>query len=155
MNRNIACIGADYIGGPMMAVITQRNPDSVLICGSTGARWQKAVDYREGVIKMNEMQQRRIFDRIVKVFFGTLVSKRVALFGFAFKTNTGDIRETPALTVANLLAEEYAEIVVTDPKPLRNAAKDLAHFDSVTLEPAPYKAAESCDKAYVGRFWQF
>lgn len=109
--------------------------------------------YWESVITMNEAQQRRIVARTVKALFNTLAGKRIALFGFAFKANTGDTRETPALTVANLLAEEHAQIVVTDPKALPNAKRDLAHLGAVTLEPDPYKAAEGADAILLMTEW--
>ncbi len=109
--------------------------------------------YWESVVTMNEAQQRRIVARTVKALFNTLAGKRIALFGFAFKANTGDTRETPALTVANLLAEEHAQIVVTDPKALPNAKRDLAHLGAVTLEPDPYKAAEGADAILLMTEW--
>lgn len=109
--------------------------------------------YWESVITMNEAQQRRIVARTVKALFNTLAGKRIALFGFAFKANTGDTRETPALTVANLLAEEHAQIVVTDPKALPNAKRDLAHLGAVTLEPDPYKAAKGADAILLMTEW--
>ena len=109
--------------------------------------------YWESVITMNEAQQRRIVTRTVKALFNTLAGKRIALFGFAFKANTGDTRETPALTVANLLAEEHAQIVVTDPKALHNAERDLAHLPDVTLQPDPYAAAEGADAILIMTEW--
>lgn len=123
----------------------------VYLCRSYGL--DEAADYWESVVTMNDVQQRRIVERMVKALFNTLAGKRIALFGFAFKANTGDTRETPALTVARLLNEEHAEIVVTDPKALRNAAKDLAGLDRITLEPDPYKAAAGCDAIVIMTEW--
>ncbi len=123
----------------------------VYLCRTYGL--DEAADYWESVVTMNDVQQRRIVERMVKSLFNTLAGKRIALFGFAFKANTGDTRETPALTVAHLLNEEHAEIVVTDPKALRNAAKDLAGLERVTLEPDPYKAAEGCDAIVIMTEW--
>ena len=123
----------------------------VYLCRTYGL--DEAADYWESVVTMNDVQQRRIVERMVKSLFNTLAGKRIALFGFAFKANTGDTRETPALTVAHLLNEEHAEIVVTDPKALRNAAKDLAGLERVTLETDPYKAAEGCDAIVIMTEW--
>lgn len=123
----------------------------VYLCRSYGL--EACADYWEGVIKMNDAQQRRIVERTVQAMFNTLVGKRVALFGFAFKANTGDTRETPSLTVANLLAGEHAKLVVTDPKALTEAAKDLAHLPDVTLESDPYRAAEGADAILVMTEW--
>lgn len=114
---------------------------------------EDCADYWESVISMNEAQQRRIVDRTVKSLFNTLAGKRIALFGFSFKANTGDTRETPSLAVATLLAEEHAQIVVTDPKALGNAKKDLANLDRVILEEDPYRAAEGADAILLMTEW--
>ncbi len=122
----------------------------VYLCRTYGL--EECADYWESVVRMNEVQQRRIVARTVKAMFNTLAGKKIALFGFAFKANTGDTRETPALTVAKLLAEEHANLVVTDPKALVNAAEDLAGMN-VALEANPYKAAEGADAILVMTEW--
>lgn len=114
---------------------------------------QACADYWESVITMNDVQQRRIVERTVQQMFNTLAGKRIALFGFAFKANTGDTRETPALTVAKLLAEEHASLVVTDPKALANAKVDLADLKDVTYTEDPYQAAEGADAILVMTEW--
>ncbi len=53
--------------------------------------------------------------------FNTVAGKRIAIFGFAFKADTGDTRESPALAVTRDLLAERAHVVVTDPKALPNA----------------------------------
>ena len=53
--------------------------------------------------------------------FNTVAGKRIALFGFAFKADTGDTRESPAIYVARKLVEEHARVVITDPQALDNA----------------------------------
>lgn len=124
----------------------------VYLCRSYGLH--ECADYWEQVIIMNDAQQERIVERTVKALFNTLAGKRMALFGFAFKANTGDTRETPALIVANLLAEEHADLVVTDPKALENAAKDLAHLPRVAFEPDPYRAATGADAILIMTEWE-
>ncbi len=109
--------------------------------------------YWEGVIRMNDEQQHRIVKRTVQAMFNTLAGKKIALFGFAFKANTGDTRETPALTIANLLAAEHAHLVVTDPKALDNARKDLAHLKNVAFEADPYEAAKEADAILIMTEW--
>jgi UDPglucose 6-dehydrogenase len=123
----------------------------VYLCRSYGL--EACADYWEQVVLMNEVQQHRIVERTVRAMFNTLAGKRVALFGFAFKANTGDTRETPALAVAKLLADEHAELVVTDPKALANAAVDLAAFSHVTFEEDPYKSAEEADAILLMTEW--
>lgn len=124
----------------------------VYLCRTYGLH--DCADYWESVVTMNDVQQHRIVKRMVSAMFNTLAGKRIALFGFAFKANTGDTRETPALTVANLLASEHANLVVTDPKALPEAKKDLAHLADVRFEEDPYAAAEEADAIIIMTEWE-
>lgn len=124
----------------------------VYLCETFGLH--TAAEYWMGVVKMNEHQQERIVSRLVREMFNTIANKRIALFGFAFKSDTGDTRETPAGTVAKLLAEEHAKIVVTDPKALPNARRDLAALSGVEYEADEYKAAEDADAIVLMTDWR-
>lgn len=61
-------------------------------------------------------QKLRFAKNIVSTLFNTVSGKRIALFGFAFKKDTGDTRETAAAYIAKTLLEERAKVVVYDPK---------------------------------------
>lgn len=122
----------------------------VYLCRQFGLT--ECADYWEGVIRMNERQQRRIVERTVHALFNTLSGKRLALFGFAFKANTGDTRETPALAIARRLLEERAQLVITDPRALPNARRDLAG-EAVDFCEDPYRAAEGADAILVLTEW--
>jgi len=127
----------------------------VYLCESFGLH--TAAEYWSGVIKMNEHQQERIVSRLFKAMFNTLANKKIALFGFAFKADTGDTRETPSGTVARLLNDEHVRIVVTDPKALPNARRDLADIvgdgSHLAFEDDPYKAAEDADAVLLMTDW--
>merc|ERR1711920_387420 len=71
--------------------------------------WQKVVD-------MNEYQKKTFTGRIIHALFNTVSKKKIAVFGFAFKKDTGDVRETPALTVCDMLMQDGADLYVYDPK---------------------------------------
>ncbi len=102
----------------------------------------EVADYWEMVVKMNEYQKHRFVQRIVKEMFNTIAGKKIALFGFAFKANTGDTRESPAIYITQQLLEERAIVAISDPKALDNARFDLKELDNhVIYEPDPYKAA--------------
>jgi UDPglucose 6-dehydrogenase len=104
---------------------------------------QEVADYWEMVVQMNEHQKQRFVRQIVREMFNTVAGKKIALFGFAFKANTGDTRESPAIFITRQLLEERAEVIITDPKAIPNAKLDLEDLgDTVTYEPDPYKAAE-------------
>ena len=124
----------------------------VYICQSYGLT--EVADYWESVIKINDWQQRRFILNMLSHMFNTVAGKRIALFGFAFKANTGDTRESPAAAIARGLLEERADVVVTDPKALDNARIDLAAHQGVTFEADPYKAAEGAHAIAVLTEWK-
>ena len=123
----------------------------VYLCESFGLH--TAAEYWMGVIRMNDHQQERIVSRLFKEMFNTLANKKIAMFGFAFKANTGDTRETPAGYVARLLAEEHVRLAVTDPKALANAKLDLDDLDDVAYEDDPYDAAKDADAILLMTDW--
>jgi UDPglucose 6-dehydrogenase len=112
----------------------------VYLCRHYGLETEAA--YWEGVVRINEHQKERFVLNMLDRMFNTLAGKRICLFGFAFKANTGDTRDTPALAIAGKLAEEGAEVVISDPRALENARKDLekveGKFDYIG---DPYQAA--------------
>lgn len=124
----------------------------VYLCESFGLH--TAAEYWMGVIKINDHQQERIVSRLFKEMFNTLANKKIALLGFAFKADTGDTRETPAGTVARLLADEHVRITITDPKALGNAKMDLADLEGVSYELDEYKAVEGADAVVVMTDWR-
>ena len=110
--------------------------------------------YWEAVVRMNEWQESRFVRNMVASMFNTMAGKRIALFGFAFKANTGDTRESPALAVATDLLAERAHVVVTDPKALDNARGDLADVEgNLEFERDPYAAAAGAHAVAVLTEW--
>ena len=72
--------------------------------------------YWQQVVDINNWQKKRISKLIVRNLFGTLKGKKIAIFGFAFKENTNDTRESPAISICTDLLEEGAFLSVYDPK---------------------------------------
>nr|WP_294941932.1 UDP-glucose 6-dehydrogenase [uncultured Mucilaginibacter sp.] len=77
---------------------------------------QQVADYWEQVIIMNDHQKRRFGNKIVKTLYNTVSGKKIAFLGWAFKKDTNDTRESPAIYVADDLLNEQANISVYDPK---------------------------------------
>ena len=71
---------------------------------------------REQVVRLNDYQKSRFARAIVARLFNTITGKRIALLGFAFKKDTGDVRESAAAYVAKALLAERAKLVVYDPQ---------------------------------------
>ena len=76
----------------------------------------EVADYWESVVHLNTWQQHRISRLIVQRLFGTVTGKKLAILGFAFKADTNDTREAPAIRIATDLLEEGAQLAIHDPK---------------------------------------
>jgi UDPglucose 6-dehydrogenase len=114
----------------------------------------EVADYWEAVAKINEYQKERFVRNMLNAMFNTLAGKRVCLLGFAFKANTGDTRDSPAIHVARQLANEHAQIVISDPQALRNAVEDLRGLDaSIEFVEDPYQACRGCDGVAILTEW--
>jgi UDPglucose 6-dehydrogenase len=112
----------------------------VYLCRHYGLN--EVADYWNSVVKINDFQKERFVINMLTAMFNTLVNKKICLLGFAFKANTGDTRESPAIYIAKRLIEEKAELVITDPKALKRAKIDLQNIDAnVKYVEDPYEAA--------------
>ncbi|UDQ96940.1 nucleotide sugar dehydrogenase [Lentisphaerota bacterium WC36G] len=98
----------------------------VYICRYYGLN--EVADYWEQVVIINEYQQNRFVNKVIDKMFNTVVDKKIAVLGFAFKANTGDTRESPAITVTKMLLKERADVAIYDPKAIENAKLDLADY---------------------------
>lgn len=95
----------------------------VYLCGYYGL--PEVAEYWEQVVRMNDYQARRFVGNMLAAMFNTVADKKIAILGFAFKANTGDTRESPAIAVCCQLLEEHARLRIHDPKALGNARLDL------------------------------
>ncbi len=124
----------------------------VYICESYGLN--EVARYWESVLDMNEYQEMRFVRTMIREMFNTIVDKRIALFGFAFKANTSDTRESPAIYISRKLHEEKAQIAITDPKALDNAKLDLAQLaDDIDFLENPYEAASGSHAIAIMTEW--
>lgn len=125
----------------------------VYICEHYGLN--EVARYWESVVGINDYQQRRFSGQMVQAMFNTVAGKRIALFGFAFKADTGDTRDSPAIQVARTLLAEHAEVVVTDPKAIANARNDLRDCAAqVRFCEDPYEAARGAHAIAVMTEWE-
>lgn len=97
--------------------------------------------YWEQVIRMNDFQVSRFVAKMISSMFNTIADKRIAVLGFAFKADTGDTRETPALAVCKQLLAEHANISIYDPKAMDNVRLDLKDCEgNIIYCNCPYDA---------------
>eukprot|EP00210_Caulerpa_lentillifera_P008700 g8299.t1 len=140
------------------------------VCESHGL--PKVAEYWRSVVSMNDYQKARFVERMVSSMFNTVVGKKIAIFGFAFKKDTGDTRETPAIDVVHGLIREGANCCVYDPQvsetqmfhdlslakfqwdyPLSPTKADAKIKENVDVHFDPYKAAKGAHAIAVLTEW--
>jgi UDPglucose 6-dehydrogenase len=110
----------------------------------------------EAAIEANENQKQRMVKKIASFFeqSGGLAGKTIALLGLAFKPNTGDTREAPALAIIRGLVRAGARIQASDPAALPEAARSLAEFNgALRCFDDEYRAIEGCDALVIVTEW--
>ena len=84
------------------------------LCGHFGL--PEVASYWSQVVEMNDYQKERFVGRILDNMFNTVSGKSIAILGYAFKKDTNDVRESPAIAVCRRLLEEKANLRIYDPK---------------------------------------
>jgi UDPglucose 6-dehydrogenase len=139
----------------------------VYLCGHYGLH--EVAAYWQQVVELNTWQQHRIARLVVQRLFGTVTAKRLAVFGFAFKADTNDTREAPAIRICRDLLEEGAQLAIYDPKvPAEQMAHDLGQSGQISASDVsprlqgegvwmrcntPLQAAEGADAVLILTEW--
>lgn len=105
----------------------------------------------EAVMDINEKQKTIIVPKIKMHFKGDLKGKKIALWGLAFKPDTDDIREAPALYIIEELLKEGASIVAYDPEAMNNVKGLIG--DSITYTTDEYQALQGADALLIATEW--
>ena len=118
----------------------------------------EVADYWEQVVDINQWQQNRISSLVIRNLFGTLSNKKLAIYGFSFKANTNDTRESPSINVSKNLLQEGAKLSFYDPKV--SEKQILSEFENnrneknVLVNNTALKAAEGADAIIVLTEWE-
>ena len=115
----------------------------------------EVANYWESVVVLNNWQQHRIARLVVEKLFGTVTGKRLAILGFAFKANTNDTREAPAIRICRDLLEEGAQLAIHDPKVAahqvaRDLQQDAAPEVDTIIESGSWTESGSVEEAVTG-----
>jgi UDPglucose 6-dehydrogenase len=125
----------------------------VYLCGHYGLH--EVAAYWQSVVNLNAWQQHRIANVVVQKLFGNVSGKRIAVFGFAFKADTNDTRESPAIRICLNLLEEGAELSIYDPKVSElQMARELIGDGSWKIADSPETAVEDSDAVLVLTDWR-
>jgi UDPglucose 6-dehydrogenase len=103
------------------------------------------------VMDVNEKQKLHLLPKIKRYFKDNLKGKHFALWGLAFKPNTDDIREAPALYMIEALVEAGATVTVFDPEAMNNVKQLIG--DKVTYAENQYEALERADALIIATEW--
>ena len=105
----------------------------------------------KSVIDVNETQKTVIVEKMRKYYKGDLKGKKFALWGLAFKPETDDIREAPALYIIDELVKDGAEIVAYDPEAIENVKRIKG--DAIKYASDAYSALEGADALIIVTEW--
>lgn len=126
-------------------------PKDVKALARTGREYGSPMRIVEAVDRVNEEQKKIVYDKLRRIL-GPLEGKTVALWGLAFKPETDDVRESPALVTVRLLLEAGAAVRAYDPAAMETARRQLG--DAVTYARTIYDAAEGADAIALMTEWK-
>lgn len=126
-------------------------PKDVKALHKSGRDMDYNFEILEAVVKVNQTQKTILMPKIEKHFEGDLSGKTIAVWGLAFKPETDDIREAPALYMIEDLLNKGANVKAFDPEAMPNVKKVLG--DSIEFAENMYDATEDADALLICTEW--
>jgi len=126
-------------------------PKDVLALAHTSEEHNYDFNILQSVIKVNERQKTILIDKIKNHFGNNLKGKKVALWGLAFKPDTDDIREAPALYIIDSLLKEGLTIHAYDPEAMKNVQALIG--DKITFGKDEYDILKDADFLIIATEW--
>jgi UDPglucose 6-dehydrogenase len=105
----------------------------------------------KSVMEVNERQKTILVDKLLKYYKNDIKGKHFALWGLAFKPETDDIREAPALYIIDDLLKNGATVTVFDPEAMENVRNLIG--DKVNYAKNPYEALENAEALLIATEW--
>jgi UDPglucose 6-dehydrogenase len=124
-------------------------PKDTRALASIGGKIGVPITIVEAVIKANENQKKRVIERLKK-HLGVLQGRRIGILGLAFKAETDDIRESPAIDIVRMLLSSGATIQAHDPQAMDNFA---LLFPTIKYVDSEYDVAKDCDALLILTEW--
>jgi UDPglucose 6-dehydrogenase len=126
-------------------------PKDVQALVKSGNEYNFSFEILKSVMTVNEEQKTVIIPKIKNFFRGDLKGKKIALWGLAFKPDTDDIREAPALYIIDALVDAGATVTAFDPEAMPNVQGVIG--DKITYASNEYEALENADALVVCTEW--
>jgi UDPglucose 6-dehydrogenase len=126
-------------------------PKDVQALSKTATEYAYDFKVLEAVMDVNERQKTSIVTKIKNYFGDDLKGKKIALWGLAFKPDTDDIREAPALYIIDELLAAGASVAAFDPEAMANVKKLIG--DKITYTADQYEACQNADCLLIATEW--
>ncbi len=126
-------------------------PKDVKALVRTAKEYGENLGVLDAVEEANDRQKRRLFEKLSRVLGGSLKGAHVAIWGLAFKPNTDDMREAPALTLIDALLEAGATVTAHDPVAIAETRRRLG--DSIRYADSNYAALDGADALVIVTDW--
>lgn len=126
-------------------------PKDVQALAKTANEYKYDFKMLTSVMDVNENQKLVLVDKVKKYYNGNLKGKNFALWGLAFKPDTDDIREAPALYIIDELLKEGASVSAFDPEAMANVKKMTG--DKISFAEDQYKALQDADALLIATEW--
>ncbi|MEQ1677753.1 MAG: UDP-glucose/GDP-mannose dehydrogenase family protein, partial [Chitinophagaceae bacterium] len=126
-------------------------PKDVQALVQSSAEMDYNFEILNAVIKVNDEQKLHLIPSIKKYFNNDLKGKRFAMWGLAFKPNTDDIREAPALYMIDALVNEGASVCAFDPEAMKNVQATIG--DKIDYAESQYAALAGADALIIATEW--
>jgi UDPglucose 6-dehydrogenase len=125
----------------------------VYLCRHFGL--EPVATYWEQVVRINDYQKERFSTQVVQSLFNTVADKKIAILGFAFKKDTNDTRESPAISICNSLLQEKAHLAIHDPKVPAEAIHACLQDQQghIQIHADPYEACKQAHAVLVLTEW--
>ncbi len=126
-------------------------PKDVQALAMTAEQYDYDFKILKSVMTINDIQKTRLPDKIMSYFNNDVKGKTFALWGLAFKPNTDDIREAPALDIINTLLAGGAKVQAFDPEAMENVAR--IYGEKVTFCTDEYATLVNADALIIATEW--
>ena len=126
-------------------------PKDVQALAKTAAAYSYDFKILKSVMNVNTIQKTILSQKIINYFNGDLTGKTIAIWGLAFKPNTDDIREAPALYIIQELLDAGAKIKAFDPEAMDNVRAEFGN--KIELVDSQYEALEGADVLAIITEW--
>jgi UDPglucose 6-dehydrogenase len=107
----------------------------------------------ESIVGLNSHQKLRLFTKLTAFFGEDLTGKTIALWGLAFKPDTDDIREAPALNIIDSIIAAGGKVVAYDPEAIENVRRHYGDQPNLALVDEAYAALDSADALLIATEW--